>query len=66
MKDVRSIRLLGAQMKGPEALGLAVGEVVFFTRPKPDRDAGNQDALLILPLVDRLVLAVADGAGSAA
>ncbi len=60
---VKPVLLVETATDAALSLALPMGEVVLFTRPKPSRVDANQDGLLVLPIDDRLVLAVADGAG---
>jgi serine/threonine protein phosphatase PrpC len=62
--DVPLLREWTGDMDGAESLTLGGAQLVVFTRRCPEVDRPNQDAVALVALGDeRLVIAVADGAG---
>jgi len=56
--------LADANLESPQPVVLSCGQAVVFTRPRPGRPRGNEDALEIFQLEpDRAWLAIADGVG---
>lgn len=55
---------LAEDRAGPERIALgAYGQVTLVTRKSPERVTDNEDGLLVQPVPDGFVLAVADGVG---
>ncbi len=56
--------ILDGQMNQIEDLSVAGGKAMFLVRRRPGRTSENEESLLVAPLAsNRVVLAVADGAG---
>lgn len=62
--SVEAQLFLQEHTEAPAVFPFGAGEVVVFTRPSPDREGPNEDSAVLASLVlQRDVMAVADGAG---